>query len=364
MSKVNLKDLLPEEVEGFFEGIGEKKFRGRQAVKWMYTRYEADFSRFSDYSKALRTKAAERAEIPELPLLEHQISKETTTEKFLFQLPDGQAVEAVLMKFEEHLGFERATACISTQVGCAMDCKFCASGQAGLLRNLKTWEIVDQVLQIQKRIAERGERVANIVFMGIGEPLANYTNVLRAIKILNHEEGLQIGMRHIAVSTCGLVPQIRKLAQEKLPLRLAISLHGPTDEVRNKTMPINRKYPVAELIEACREYQQVTERRLTFEYILIEDVNDAPEHAHQLGQVLRGLHSLVNLIPINPVEGYPGKRPPMSVVREFQRIVETYGIKTTVRQEMGTDIDAACGQLRRNHAARQQPLAEGTRISA
>ncbi len=361
--KVNFKDLLPEELETWFESMGEKRFRGRQMVKWMYTRYAADFNDMTDLSKDLRTRLSEMAEVPELPLLERQVSADTQTEKFLFRLPDGQAVESVLMKFEEHLGFERATACISTQVGCAMDCVFCASGQAGLLRNLKTWEIVDQVLQIQKAIAARGERVANIVFMGIGEPLANYTNLIRAIKLLNHAEGLQIGMRHIAVSTCGLVPQIRKLAQENFPLRLAISLHGPTDEVRSKIMPINVKYPIAELIDACREYQEAVDRRLTFEYILIDGVNDAPAQAHQLGQLLQGLHSLVNLIPLNPVEGYEGRRPSRNAVRAFQQIVEQYGIKTTVRQEMGTDIDAACGQLRRNHAQKEAPLPPGKRIS-
>jgi 23S rRNA (adenine2503-C2)-methyltransferase len=236
--------------------------------------------------------------------------------------------------------------CISTQVGCAMGCVFCASGQSGVLRHLKTWEIVDQVLQVQKYIAPRGERVANLVYMGIGEPLANYHNTLRSLRLLNHREGLQIGMRHIAVSTSGIVPGIRKLAQERFPLRLAISLHAPTHALRSQLMPINDVYPLADLIEACRDYQAATERRITFEYCLIRDVNDSPALAHQTAQLLKGIHCLVNIIPLNPVAGYQGLKPRPAAVAEFGRIIESYGIKTTVRLEMGSDIDAACGQLR------------------
>jgi len=251
------------------------------------------------------------------------------------------------MRFEDHLGPGRATLCISTQVGCAMGCVFCASGQAGVLRNLQAWEIVDQVLQVQKRIAPGGERVANLVYMGIGEPLANYASTLKSLKILNYEEGLQIGMRHIAVSTSGIVTGIRRLAKEQWPLRLAISLHAPTEELRTQLVPINAVYPLHELMSACREYQAETGRRITFEYVLIRNVNDSDALAHQVGQLLKGIHSLVNIIPLNPVEGYEGERPTAARVKSFQAIVEGYGIKTTVRQEMGTDIDAACGQLRR-----------------
>lgn len=346
--RINLKDLLPSEMEAWFVTIGEKPFRARQIVKWLYAKHEHDFMAMTDLSRALRERLASLAALPQLQMVSYQRSKEGDTEKFLFGLPDGNAVESVLMHFDEHLGPGRATLCISTQVGCAMGCVFCASGQAGVLRNLATWEIVDQVLQVQKFIAERGERVANLVYMGIGEPLANYANTLRSLKLVNHEEGLQIGMRHIAVSTSGIVPGIDRLARERLPLRLAISLHAPTDAVRSTLMPLNDIYPLAPLIEACRRYQEQTTRRITFEYCLIRDVNDADEDAHAVGRLLDGIHSLVNIIPLNPVEGYEGARPSASRVASFQAIIESYGIKSTVRLTMGDDIAAACGQLRRN----------------
>jgi 23S rRNA (adenine2503-C2)-methyltransferase len=348
MKKTNLKDLLPSELEAWFESQGEKRFRARQLVRWVYQKYEHDFMEMTDFARPLRQMLAERAELPSLPLITAQNSKDGATEKFLFRLPDGNAVESVLMHFDEHLGPGRATVCISTQVGCAMGCVFCASGQAGVLRNLRTWEIVDQVLQIQKYIAPRGERVANVVYMGIGEPLANYSNTLKSLKLLNHGEGLAIGMRHIAVSTSGIVPGIHKLAKEQMSIRLAVSLHAPNDALRTQLVPINKTFSLDTLLQACREYQDATGRRITFEYCLIRDVNDSNALAHELGKVLTGIHALVNIIPLNPVEGYEGQRPTAARTAEFQAIVEGYGIKTTVRQEMGTDIDAACGQLRRN----------------
>ncbi|NDD26698.1 MAG: 23S rRNA (adenine(2503)-C(2))-methyltransferase RlmN [Proteobacteria bacterium] len=364
--KANLKDLLPAELEAWFESLGEKPFRARQIVKWLYQKYEHDFLSMTDLSRALRERLTELAFVPQLELVSYQRAAAGDTEKFLFRLPDGNAVESVLMHFDEHLGPGRATLCISTQVGCAMGCVFCASGQAGVLRNLATWEIVDQVLQVQKFIAPRDERIANLVYMGIGEPLANYTATLRSLKLVNHEEGLQIGMRHIAVSTSGLVPGIDRLAREKLPIRLAISLHSPHESLRSELMPINEVYPLASLMASCRAYQEATKRRITFEYCLIRDVNDSDEDAHAVGALLDGIHSLVNIIPLNPVDGYEGKRPGAMRVASFQRIVEGYGIKTTVRQTMGDDIDAACGQLRRTastvlsgrtlSAARRKPL--------
>lgn len=349
--RANLKDMLPSEMEVWFVSIGEKPFRARQIVKWLYQKYEHDFLAMTDLSRALRERLAELAVLPQLELVTYQRSREGDTEKFLFRLPDGNAVESVLMHFDEHLGPGRATLCISTQVGCAMGCVFCASGQAGVLRNLATWEIVDQVLQVQKFIAPRDERIANLVYMGIGEPLANYASTLRSLKLVNHEEGLQIGMRHIAVSTSGIVPGIERLGRERLPLRLAISLHAATDSLRTELMPINEVYPLASLLDACRRYQAQTLRRITFEYCLIRDVNDSDEDAHAVGRLLDGIHSLLNIIPLNPVDGYEGKRPSAVRTSAFQRIVESYGIKTTVRQTMGDDIDAACGQLRRNASA-------------
>ena len=351
--KVNLKDLLPEELEQFFAELGEPSFRARQLVRWLYVRGETEFDAMTDLSKELRARLKSLAVIPELGRREFQSSKSQDTTKYLFDLPAGGEVESVRMRYLENLGPGRVAVCISSQVGCAMACDFCASGLFGLKRHLATWEIVDQVLQIQKDIRDQDERVANVVFMGLGEPLHNYKNVLRAIKLLNLPEGLGIGMRHLTVSTSGLVPKIRELAEERMSIRLAISLHAVRDELRSKMMPVNRKWPIAELMQACRDYQQETGRRITFEYILLDEVNDSESEAHQLGQLLQGIHSLVNLIPWNPVEGIPYRRSKPKAVRKFQETVEGYGIKCTVRQEKGSDIDAACGQLRLRDLTKQ-----------
>ncbi len=347
-ARTNLKNLLPHELAAWFGAHGEKPFRARQLVKWLYQKYEQDFLRMTDLSGALRERLNTLAVIPGLDLVTHQRAVAGDTEKFLFRLPDGNTLETVLMHFDDHLGPGRATLCISTQVGCAMGCVFCASGQSGVLRNLETWEIVDQVLSVQRLIASRGERIANVVYMGIGEPLANYTNTIRSVKILNHEEGLAIGMRHIAISTSGLVPAMLRLGLEKLPLRLAISLHAANNELRSALMPVNKLYPLERLIAACHTYQQQTGRRITFEYCCIRDINDSDADAHAVGRLLEGVHALLNIIPLNPVEGYNGQRPAPARVHAFQQIIESYGIKTTVRQTMGVDIAAACGQLRRN----------------
>lgn len=344
--KVNLKDLLPDELEVFFAELGEPRFRARQLIRWIYVRGQHDFEAMTDLSKALRAKLSEVAVIPELGRKEFQRSSSQDTTKYLFDLPQGGEVESVRMRYLENLGPGRVAVCISSQVGCAMACDFCASGLFGLKRHLQTWEIVDQVLQIQKDIEPEGERVANVVFMGLGEPLHNYENVLRSIQLLNLAEGLGIGMRHLTVSTSGLVPKIKALADLKTSIRLAISLHSVRDELRSKMMPVNRRWPIGELLDACRYYQQQTGRRITFEYILLDEVNDSVNEAHELGQLLAGIHALVNLIPWNPIEGIPYRRSKPPAVRKFQETVESYGIKCTVRQEKGSDIDAACGQLR------------------
>ncbi len=344
--KVNLKDLLPEELEVFFGELGEPSFRARQLIRWIYVRGEHDFQAMTDLSKVLRAKLAEVAVIPVLGRRDFQSSSCQDTTKYLFDLPEGGEVESVRMRYLENLGPGRVAVCISSQVGCAMACDFCASGLFGLKRHLKTWEIVDQVLQIQKDIESHGERVANVVFMGLGEPLHNYDNVLRSIELLNLAEGLGIGMRHLTVSTSGLVPKIKALADLKMSIRLAISLHSVRDELRSKMMPVNRRWPIGELLDACRYYQQQTGRRITFEYILLDEVNDSVNEAHRLGQLLAGIHALVNLIPWNPIEGIPYRRSKPAAVRKFQETIEGYGIKCTVRQEKGGDIDAACGQLR------------------
>ncbi|MEW6280919.1 MAG: 23S rRNA (adenine(2503)-C(2))-methyltransferase RlmN, partial [Candidatus Eremiobacterota bacterium] len=315
--KVNLKDLLPDELVEFFRLLGEPAFRARQVIRWIYVRGVARFEDMSDLSRPLRQRLDEVAVLPELQVKAARHSEQDTT-KYLFRLPDGDVVESVRMRYLEHLGPGRIAICISTQVGCAMACDFCASGKLGLRRNLATWEIVDQVLQIQKDVAPRGERVANVVYMGIGEPLHNYQNTMRSVRLVNLAEGLGIGMRHLTISTAGLVPKIRELAGEGLPVRLAISLHATDDELREKLMPVNRKWKLQELIGACRDYQQATGRRVTFEYVMLDGVNDSLEQAHRLGALLEGLHALVNLIPWNPIEGVPYRRSRPARIRAFQ----------------------------------------------
>lgn len=343
--RVNLKDLLPSEIEEFFRLLGQPAFRARQFIRWLYVRRVATWEEMTDLSKPLRQRLQEVATLPELGLKSPFESIQDTT-KYLFTLPDGNQVESVRMRYLEHLGPGRVAVCISSQVGCAMACDFCASGKLGLLRNLKTWEIVDQVLQIQRRIDPRDERVANIVFMGIGEPLHNYRNVMRALRILNFGDGLGIGMRHIAISTSGLVPEMRKLAEKKLPIKLAISLHAVDDELRSQIMPVNRRWGLDELLEACREYQAATGRRITFEYVMLEGLNDSLDEADLLVKRLQGIRSLVNLIPWNPIDHPTFRRSSKTRVRAFQERVQAGGLRCTVRQEKGSDIDAACGQLR------------------
>jgi len=344
--KINLKDLLPEEMQQLMLDLGQARYKWLQIWRWIYVRLVERFQDMTDLSKEFRQRLETLATIPSLNLHQHLHSRSQDTDKFLFKLPDGALVESVKMRYLESVGPGRIAICISSQVGCAMACSFCASGLAGLHRNLETWEIVDQVLQIQRAVQPLGERVANVVYMGIGEPFHNYDRVLRSVRIINCGEGLGIGMRHLTISTSGLVPQIRQLAAERLPIRLAISLHATNDPLRDEIMPVNRKWPLAELLSACREYQAATDRRITFEYVLLEGVNDSLAEAEALGKLLRGMHVLVNLIPWNPVDGASYQRSRPGRTRAFQEKVEAYGLKCTVRQEKGSDIDAACGQLR------------------
>jgi len=343
--KVNLKDLLPSELDAFVRLLGQSPYRARQLVRWLYVRRVASFAEMTDLSRAFRQLLEDVAVLPSLHLASPQESLQDTT-KFLFTLPDGNPIESVRMRYLEHIGPGRLAVCLSSQVGCAMGCEFCASGKLGLVRNLQAWEMVDQVLQIQRLVDAREERVANVVFMGIGEPLHNFRNLLRAIRILNHGDGLGIGMRHVAISTSGLVPAIRRLAEKKLPLKLAISLHATHDDLRDRLMPINRRWNLAELLAACREYQAATGRRMTFEYVMLDGVNDSLEEADRLVELLGGLRSLVNLIPWNPVDHPLFRRSSKIRVRAFQDRVQQGGLRCTVRREKGSDIDAACGQLR------------------
>lgn len=343
--KVNLKELYPSELEAFFKLLGQSSYRARQIMRWVYLRRVSSFAEMTDLSHRLRSRLEQVAVVPELKLATPRQSLQDTT-KFLFTLHDGHQVESVKMRYLEHLGPGRVAVCLSSQVGCAMGCAFCASGKFGLVRNLEAWEMVDQAIQIQKLLDARGERVANIVFMGIGEPLNNLRNLLRAIRILNCGDGFGVGMRHIAVSTCGLVPAILKLAEKALPLKLAISLHASNDETRNAIMPVNKRWNLQQLLDACRQYQAATRRRITFEYVMLEGVNDSLRDAERLVHLLKGIRSLVNLIPWNAVDHPTFRRSSKARVREFQERVGELGIRCTLRREKGSDIDAACGQLR------------------
>jgi 23S rRNA (adenine2503-C2)-methyltransferase len=299
----------------------------------------------SDLPRALRAQLAENFPIGKLDVV-RVLGSCDTTRKFLFRLDDGNLIESVLIPASTALygqKSDRRTACVSTQVGCAYGCKFCASGLDGFIRNLRANEIVDQIIAIERA---SGEKIDNIVFMGMGEPLANLANVMRAIRILNAPWGLGIGARRITVSTSGLAPQIRKLADEPLQIRLAISLHGATDEVRNQIMPINRRYNLEALFSACDYYVERKKQRLTFEYILIAGVNDSDEQAHLLARHAHRLSAKVNLIPYNTVQGLPWSRPSQNRQEKFLSILHRHGIPATLRREKGGDIDAACGQLR------------------
>lgn len=342
--KIDLSSLSLQELKEFMSEIDEASFRAKQIANWIYKQGVTDFEDMTNLSKELRNKLQKVAYISQLQEVDRAESEDGTV-KFLFGLEDGNKIETVLMPQQDG----RNSVCISTQVGCAMGCNFCATGLQGLERNLTTEEIIGQVLEVQRLISKEEFRqppVTNIVVMGMGEPLANYDNLLKAIKILNSEQGLNISMRRITVSTCGLVPRIKELAAEELQLVLAISLHAATDELRSEMMPINKRYPLSELIAACEYYLKKTNRRITFEYALIEGVNNNRRDAKELGELLSGLLCHVNLIPINPVEELDLVRPGREDIKKFKQVLADYGIPATLRRERGKDIEAACGQLR------------------
>ncbi|MCK9588359.1 MAG: 23S rRNA (adenine(2503)-C(2))-methyltransferase RlmN [Terrimicrobiaceae bacterium] len=325
--------------------LGEPGFRAGQILEWLYKRRVSRWEDMTNLPAPLRAKLS-----VELPIVPLEIIRESgsgdTTRKFLFRLEDGQMIETVLIPASPALygeASDRRTVCISSQVGCAYGCKFCASGLDGWKRNLSAGEIVGQFLRVE---GLGGEKINNIVFMGMGEPMANYGNLLRAIGILNAPWGVGLGARHMTLSTSGIVPRIRDLGAQPLQVRLAISLHGATDEVRNKIMPVNRKYPLAELLGACADYVRQKKQKLTFEYILIKDLNDAPGQARLLAAHARKLGAKINLIPYNTVEGLDWKRPGEDRQEEFLAIVRRGGAEATLRREKGHDIAAACGQLR------------------
>ncbi|MFV9567386.1 23S rRNA (adenine(2503)-C(2))-methyltransferase RlmN [Thermoanaerobacter mathranii] len=336
----NLKNMTLEEMEEFFVNIGESRYRAKQIYKWIYGKKITDFDKMTDISKNLRSKLKEIAYISQLKVEARRVSEIDNTVKYLFLLEDKNIIEGVAIKYR----FGN-TACVSTQVGCNMRCSFCASAIGGKVRDLKASEMVDQVMSIDSDYG----KISNIVLMGSGEPFDNYDEVMKFIKIVNNPYGLGIGSRHITISTCGIIPKIYQFADEKLQVNLSISLHAPNDELRTQLMPINKAYPLEELMKACKYYIEKTRRRITFEYSLIEGVNDKKEHAYQLADLLKGMLCHVNLIPINYVKEIGFKKAANEKVMMFKKIIENAGISCTVRRELGSDIEAACGQLRRKY---------------
>lgn len=345
---VDLKSMTLDEQGEFLKGLGQPAFRARQVFSWLH-RGAASFEEMSNLPKDLREQLARLCALSRPAVARKQVSREDGTIKYLWRLADGNCVETVLMRYRHG-----NTVCVSSQVGCPMGCAFCASTLGGKVRDLTAGEILDQVLFTQ---IDSGRPISNIVMMGIGEPLDNFDNVLRFLELVNCPEGLNIGMRHISLSTCGLVKKIDKLAEYGLQLTLSVSLHAPDDETRNALMPVNRGVGVDKLLETCRRYFEKTGRRISFEYAMIDSVNDADWQADLLARRLAGTGSHVNLIPLNHVEESPLK--PSRRVREFQRRLEARGINVTVRRSLGGDIDASCGQLRRKAGASQGIGKEG-----
>ena len=361
----DIKSLTCEELETQFTTWNEPAYRVTQLLDWLYRRHAASWDAMSNLPKTLREKLKAGFTLQTLELARKQGSHDTT-QKFLWKLADGAFIESVLIPANPALygeASDRHTLCISTQVGCAYGCKFCASGLDGWKRNLAVHEIIEQILAVERHVAAAGtveptvenlapatkpssRAVDNIVVMGMGEPLANYDNLLKALKILNAPWGGGIGARKITISTSGLAPQIRKLAIEPMQFRLAISLHGATDPVRNRIMPINKKYPLADLTAACMDYQKLKGRMITLEYILIAGINDAPNQTLPLAALAKRLFAKVNLIPYNHVEDLPWERPSEAACEAFLAALEKQKVTATLRREKGHDIDAACGQLR------------------
>ena len=341
---MNLKSMTLPEVTAALKELGQPAFRGKQVYTWLHKGVRS-YDEMTNLPKTLRDSLAQQYPLYAPVAVRKQESQKDGTIKYLWSLQDGNCVETVLMRY--HYG---NTVCISTEVGCRMGCAFCASTLGGLVRRLEPFEMLDQVLFTQ---IDSGLPINHIVLMGIGEPLDNFDNVLRFLELVNSEEGMNISMRHISLSTCGLVPKIDELAKKKLQISLAISLHGPNDSVRDKIMPVNKAYPMEELLAACRRYYEATSRRIHFEYAMIDGVNDTPEAAKEILKRMKGLPAHFNLIPLNHVEESPLKPSSKAAVATFQKILEDGGITATVRRTLGGDIDASCGQLRRKHQKNQ-----------
>ena len=345
--KQDLKSMTEEELKAFLAGLGEKPFRARQLYQWIHEKLAGSFEEMSSLSKELRGKLENEASLTSLKVAGERVSAIDGTRKYLFALEDGNVIESVWMQY--HHG---NSVCISSQVGCRMGCRFCASTLDGLERNLRASEMLDQVYMIQKLT---GERVSNVVVMGSGEPMDNYDNVVRFLRLISSKEGLNISQRNLTVSTCGLVPQIRRFAQEELQVTLALSLHAPNDQVRRELMPIANRYGLKEVLEACRYYYETTGRRLTFEYSLVRGVNDNENEARALARLIGGYHSHVNLIPVNPIKERDFVESTHKAVQDFKNLLEKSGINVTIRREMGRDIGGACGQLRKSYLEQQEP---------
>lgn len=338
--KTDIKSLNLEELTAFVTGLGEKPFRAKQLYQWIHEKLAASFDEMTNLSKPFRKKLEEQSEFTVLKTVEMLESKLDGTRKYLFGLADGHVIESVLMKYRHG-----NSVCISSQVGCRMGCRFCASTLDGLARNLTAAEMLEQVYRIQ---ASTGERVSNVVVMGSGEPLDNYDNLIRFIRLLSDGNGLHISQRNITVSTCGIVPKIRALSEEGLQITLALSLHAPSDQVRKTLMPVANSYRLQDVMEACQEYYETTGRRLTFEYSLVRGVNDNRKEAAMLTELIKDQHGHVNLIPVNPIKERDYKQSGREAIEEFKRYLEKHGINVTVRREMGRDINGACGQLRKS----------------
>ena len=337
---MNLKSMTLPEMSAYLKELGQPAFRAKQVYTWLHKGVRS-YEEMTNIPQALRQLLAEKAPICPPEVIRKQESQKDGTIKYLWRLSDGNCVETVLMRY--HYG---NTVCISTEVGCRMGCAFCASTLGGLVRKLEPFEMLDQVLFTQ---VDSGLPISHIVLMGIGEPLDNFDNVMRFLELVNSPDGMNISMRHISLSTCGLVPKIDELAKKKLQLTLSVSLHAPNDEIRNKIMPVNKAYPTEELLAACRRYYGETSRRISFEYAMIDGVNDSVENAKELLRRLKGMPAHFNLIPLNHVEESPLKPSSKAAVAAFQKTLEDGGITATVRRTLGGDIDASCGQLRRKY---------------
>ncbi len=345
MNKQCISSYPIEQLAEVLRGLGQPAFRAKQIFHWLHQKLVTDFSAMTDQPKALLAKLEEQFYIA-APQIERRQEARDGTVKYLLRMADGNCIETVLMRY--HYG---NTVCVSTQVGCRMGCRFCASTQAGRVRDLTAGEIAAQIYTAQR---DTGERVSHIVLMGIGEPLDNFDNVMDFLSIISSPDGVNIGMRNISLSTCGVVPMIDRLAEKKLQLTLSVSLHAPINAIRSEMMPVNNAYPVEVLIAAVRRYQKTTGRRVSFEYSMVRGVNDSDACARQLAKLIQGMGAHVNLIPINPVDGSPYSATDAENVRRFQKKLEELGINATVRRRLGSEISAACGQLRREDMKQKQ----------